>query len=535
MNLTKSFPLLAAVLLLLAGLAACSGSDGHDSKYIPEQELHALDAAIAANDTYYSHTKSRLRNMEARASKLHDPAQRGLAYAELANQVRFLDADSAINIADVAISNARQSGVDSVVTLAHLSRVNALTSAGIFNIAEREFLDITEGNLSPQSRLAYWEAGRNLYSTLQLYTQRNYDLSQKFARQAMAYDDTLIRHLPERDAFRSFLVAERLVVSGDNQKAKRKLEALMKSVDPNSNIYGMAAYQMALVYKNLDDERSYAAYMAKAAQANVRQSVREGLALFNLANWLYAQGELNKAFGYINFAMGQANDANARMRTANIATMLPLIDDAYRAESKTSHDMLIIYFVILALALFILGGMFFYILMQSKRGKENARKLRELSQAQKRHIANFLALCSTYYHKLNSLEQLVQRKISSGQTDQLVKLLKSGRYTEDKEDEIFKYFDRTFVEIFPDFIEQINLLLRPEERFPTEMSKKGLPLELRIYALVKLGITESTRIAQVLNYSVNTVYSYRNRMRNKAIDREHFEQQVVDFQAEHES
>ena len=129
----------------------------------------------------------------------------------------------------------------------------------------------------------------------------------------------------------------------------------------------------------------------------------------------------------------------------------------------------------------------------------------------------------------------MQRKISSGQTDQLVKLLKSGRYTEDKEDEIFKYFDRTFVEIFPDFIEQINLLLRPEERFPTEMSKKGLPLELRIYALVKLGITESTRIAQVLNYSVNTVYTYRNRMRNKAIDREHFEQQVVDFQAEHES
>lgn len=523
--------ILVTLLVVSSLFLACRNkSDQRKNDIMPISELRELDNAINRADEYYLATQRRLDSMERVATLQKNPINSALAYSRIANEMRVIRADSAIEIASKAMLKAAETENDSVKIVAKLSHICALASAGIFNQSEYEFFEVGKQSLTGDLRLEYWTVGRYLYSSMQLYTEENYDISKEFSRQAMAFDDSLMMYMDPKSPLRQFLIAERLVVNGDNQKARVNLEKLMKDVGPNSNIYGMAAYQMALVYKNTGNEKQYAAYMAKAAQANVQQSVREGLALFNLANWLYTKGELNKAFRYINFAMGQAIDANARMRTVNIASMLPLIDDAYRTENKNSHDKLLIYFAISSLLLVVLAVLLFLLIMQSKRSRENGRKLRALSQAQERHIANFLALCSTYYHKLNSLEQLVQRKIASGQTDQLVKLLKNNRYTEDGEDEIFEIFDRSFMEIYPDFIEQINLLLRPEERFESTPGKKGMHIELRIYALVKLGITESTRIAQILNYSVRTVYTYRNKMRNKAIDREHFEEQVQGFE-----
>lgn len=142
------------------------------------------------------------------------------------------------------------------------------------------------------------------------------------------------------------------------------------------------------------------------------------------------------------------------------------------------------------------------------------------------YIGNFIGLCSTYSEQYGSLVKLVDRKISSGQSSELLKMLKNGKIAETGSDDFYKTIDSVILDLYPDFIDRVNGLLRSEEQISLSSKNRELNPELRIYAFVKLGVTESTKIARILNYSVNTVYTYRNRMRNRAIDRDTFESDI---------
>lgn len=518
------------LLIILVGgivIAGCdSGHDSsHDNKNIPYDELRKLDALIAEAPGYISKACALVDSDARRAEKLpHGEA--AMLYADLTNRMSVMDADSAMDYANQSMKHAVASGVDSVIMYARLARLSSLTSAGIFNLAEKELTELEQTPMTLHERLNFLQIARQLYSYLYFYTVDYYPIAETFRKKSIAYDDSLIIYFPHKNDFCRFLVLERMVLNGDYHRARAGLDSMMRRLKPGEHLYGMCAYQMALTYKASGNERLYCTYMARAAGSDIQCGVREGLAMFGLANWLYEQGNVADAFRYINFAMREAMDGNARMRAVNIASMLPMIDETYRQNNKQSHDRLSLYVIISVILLLITIIVLTLLAVQHRRIAIDQRKLRALSKLQETHTANFLALCSTYYHKLNSLEMLVQRKIASGQTDELLKLLKSGRYTEEGKIEIFDIFDRSFLVIYPDFIEQINSLLRPEERY-----EKGdgttLHNELRIYALVKMGITESIRIAQILNYSVNTVYAYRNKMRNKAVNRDTFDDDVI--------
>ena len=127
----------------------------------------------------------------------------------------------------------------------------------------------------------------------------------------------------------------------------------------------------------------------------------------------------------------------------------------------------------------------------------------------------------------------MDRKISSGQASELLKTLKSGKIDESEDEDFYKQIDSVVMSLYPDFVERMNNLLRPEDKIT--ITDGSLTPELRIYAFVRLGVSESTRIAKILNYSVNTVYAYRNRMRNRAIDRENFESDVMRIGTEDEN
>ena len=168
-----------------------------------------------------------------------------------------------------------------------------------------------------------------------------------------------------------------------------------------------------------------------------------------------------------------------------------------------------------------------------RRGREYSKKLARTAELQETYIGHFIGLSSIYANRLDSLNKLVTRKLASGQVEELQQLIKSGKFAQQDDDEFYKIFDNAFLEIYPDFIDRINRLLRPDEQILIKNSKELTP-ELRIYAFVRLGVEESTRIAQILNYSVSTVYAYRNRMRHRAIDREHFDVQVQNIGKESE-
>lgn len=184
------------------------------------------------------------------------------------------------------------------------------------------------------------------------------------------------------------------------------------------------------------------------------------------------------------------------------------------------------YFVLLIILLVVSAFLVTVLIRQTRRRKANEIKLAMTSKRQESYIGNFVELYSTYAERLNRLTKLVSLKLSTGQTAELQKLIDSGKFTDQDNDDIYMIFDQAFLDIYPDFVEEVNKLLKAEEQIQIKTSNSLTP-ELRVYAFVRLGVEENIRIAQTLHYSINTVYAYRNRMRNKAIHRNTFDQDVM--------
>lgn len=514
-----------ALFVITAFVAECYA---RSSVELPKDELRRLNNTIKSSGSYMREETAKLDSLTRRflsVSSTEYQSRWRLAQA-LTEEYLPMRADSALRYSELAIRFAREGGLSEEEMRSRISRINALSTAGIFTRALDEFRAIDYRGLNEGMRIPYWLAGRKLFGYMRAYVEGDRHFFNEYSERYMQYDDSLTKYLPATDPMRTFFMAERYVGNGKFDEAKELLEGLIKKLPEESNLYGMVAFQLGEVARADGDQTGYASYLAKASISDIKGCVKDGLALPALADWLYKQGEFDDAFRYINFALEDAMSGNVRMRTVTIAALLPLIDEAYRNKINASRDELMIY-LLLVTVLFIISIALLVMLMRMiKRGRSNAVKLRNTARLQESYIGNFIGLCSSYAGRLQSLQKLVMRKVSLGQADELLRLVKSGKFGEDGIEDFYKVFDSAVLDIYPDFISSINNLLRPEERM--DLPKNGeLTPELRIYAFVRLGVDESTRIAQILNYSVSTVYAYRNRIRNKAIDRDRFDEEVA--------
>lgn len=491
---------------------------------VPDNDLRTLNEAIKHAPDYRAAKTRQLDSLKHQARLTKSAVRRFNLYMDIGNGYRTFNADSALQYFVMAENQAVQSGDVSLRHSADIGVVNGLTAAGFFIEATQRLDTLRKTAMPLEQRLAMWLSGRRLYSAMIGYVGEQGATFQQYRAQYLAFDDSLLVHLPHNSLTYRFIYAERLVSNGMNEEAAEWLQQILNTTPIQNNIYGKAAYQLAMVCRNRGDEQQYASYLTKAATSDVMGCVTEGWAMPKLAEWLYQNGKLDQAFIYINYALSEAKSGNARMRSVVISQMVPAIDDAYRKSLTSSRDKLVIYLCI-ATFLFVLAAILTVILLrQNKRSHETQKKITEYSRLQELYLGNFVSLCSTYSSKLQSWQKLVMRKLASGQTEDLLKTLKAGKLSGENED-FHSSIDKAFLELYPRFVEEINELLRTEEKM--ELKKKGtLPPELRILALLRLGVVESSRIAAILQYSANTVYAYRNKMRNKAIDRDHFEQQV---------
>ena len=290
----------------------------------------------------------------------------------------------------------------------------------------------------------------------------------------------------------------------------------------------MAAFQLAFVNMNLGNPAKYVEYLALSAESDIKQSVKEGIALPTLAYRLYEMGDIDDAFKYINFALEEANSGNIRMRMVSISAFMPLIDKAYRKKINDSNNKMLAYLLISTTLLIIALILSTSLIRNIRDSRAKEKKLATASKKLEAYVGNFIGLCSNYASRLDQFGKLITRKINARQTDDLLKLVSSGRFNEEDNDEFYRLIDKAILDLFPDFVDNINTLLMPDQQIALKPDMQLSP-ELRIYAFVRLGVDQSNKIAQILNYSSNTVYSYRNRMRNRAFDRDNFDKNVAEL------
>lgn len=274
-----------------------------------------------------------------------------------------------------------------------------------------------------------------------------------------------------------------------------------------------------------------------------------------LASVLYETGDIEEAYRCIKSSMEDAMFCNARLRTYEVSKIFPIIDLAYQENVNKQKAELQLFLILVSILSFFLIIAVIYVYRQMKRVarirkelyrtnvklselnqdlqssnsqlNEVNKELSEANQIKETYIGHFLDLCSTYINKLEKYQNTLNKKAVEKKLDELYKMLKSKEMIENELKELYENFDSIFLHLYPDFVEEFNSLLSENERFvlkPNEL----LNVELRIFALIRLGITDSSKIANFLHYSANTIYSYRTRVRNKAaVPRDQFEKMVM--------
>lgn len=310
----------------------------------------------------------------------------------------------------------------------------------------------------------------------------------------------------------------------------------LEKVSIGTRLFSLITFERSLLYEMTGNQIKQKEYLILSAISDIQASVKDNASLGTLAKILFNESDIDRAYRYINFSYDDAEFFNSNLRFVNIANTMPLITKAYEdksAKQKKQLQELVISIGLLSIFLiFAIYSLYKQVVKVSKARNELKilnedlkslyDKLSKVDKIKEHYIGSFLNLYSEYISKLDSYRKLVSKYVNNNQMNALLKLSKSKQLI-DEELEIFnKNFDESFLHIHPNFIESVNKLLKPENQLSIHNSSK-LNTELRILALIKLGITRSSNIAKILRFSVNTIYNYRAAINNRALDKDTFE------------
>lgn len=518
--------LFVSLFLFSILVASCSGTpaQSYRSPKVAE-ELKHLDKSLDERGLYAAEKRVTIDSLKNIARTSPDSTLVRRVLLELSEKYRPMNADSAVIAARHALTYSTPYLSYDEKIHGRLVGIQAIATSGLFYAALTRLDSIDTTGLSPELKIEYWKTARMAYSYAASHAQGMDSYVAELQKKQREYSDSLLKNLPPTDIMHRFLYCSDLVETSDWQRAEIMLTNFLKEVPETDNFHGMFAYQLAQAYKNQGDIDGYVENLAIAARSDLQANVKEGLALQELAKWLYQQGDYERANRYISLALADAISGNVRMRTATISDIASLIEATNQKELRTSHTSMTIYAITSTVLFIITSVLAIIFLITTKKIRGNEKKLSSSTKKLEAYVGNFISLCSNYSNRLNKLTLLVARKISAGQTDDLLKMINSGKISEEDSEGFYSLLDKAFLDLFPDFVESINALLKPDRQIELKPGELLTP-ELRIYVFIRLGITQSTKIAQILQYSTNTVYAYRNRMRNRAIDRENFEEQV---------
>ncbi len=407
-----------------------------------------------------------------------------------------------------------------------LKRIAGLPLVGLGTKAVNEYEEIPVDSLEPALRMAALEAGRQLYSYQSSFFINYPDEYKYWLDKSIEQQRILLELLPVTSDRYLLNQGEYFFLTGHPSEAKAVLLELLDRVPHDTNVAARASSILGRIAESRGNADEQLYYLARSAVSDIKSATREVVSLQELGMALYDRHEITKAYEYLDVAMHYAVDCNASMRMLQTSEALPVIADAHREVLAENRRWLYIAIGFMALLMVALVVALFKLRAEMRMMKELQHVLAGANHIKEMYMSQFLNLCTIYMNKLNQFCKIAARKISTGHTDELYKMTKSGKFVEEQSQEFYDTFDRDFLHIYPTFVDEVNGLMRSDAQI---VLKEGelLNTDLRILAFMRLGVEESTRIAQVLNYSVHTIYAYRNRLKNRAVDRDNFERDVM--------
>lgn len=509
---------LISLLFALAGAVDAIGA-GRFTAEDAEHALDVLDDSLALRNTFIQRRQADIDKLVEQLSQYPDSA--GLMM-RIAERYTAFNNDSALHY--LAMGYQRAQGEERIPF--QLKRSTLLPLTGAFQKAADLYGSYSADSIPPELLPLYYKSGRQMYSYMSTFSPEGSEQQDVYNRRSLELQNRLIDILPKDSQDYRYHLGEYYFETGQREKARPLLEDIFESESIESNLRARAAHHLSNIAKEENDQNAYIYYIAGSALADITSATREVAALQELGNYLYTQQDVDRSYNYLTMALASAVECGASLRVIESSRMLPLIERAKAAQIESRERTIYIILGILMIILLGLAITLGVLRLEMKRMRALQERLRTANKLKELYISQFLNLCSVYMDKLNQFCKIANRKISAGKVDDLYRLTKSGKFIEEQSKEFYDVFDTAFLHMYPDFAEKVNALLKPDDRI---VLKEGemLNTDLRILAFMRLGIDDTTRIAQVLNYSVNTIYAYRNRTKSRALNRETFESDVM--------
>ena len=511
--------------------------------------LNVLDEIVLNHQQYSNKKEEELHKLKELLTITRSGQQQFIVCGQLFDEYFYYQKDSALVYAKKRLNLAKQLNNDNLLVLAEINLASTNGSIGMYKEAF-DVLDSIDIAKYPQHKAYYNYECSVIYGYMSYYAVTAQDRD-KFTQITKSYLDSMIAVRPIDPNMLLLAKTDKYILSNDYEKALLLLNEQYPKLK-KMHIKAMLAYNFALAYRQKNDKKQELLWLTISSINDLRSVTKEYISLRSLAFELYESGDIDRAQKYMKCSLEDALFCNARLRTFEISNLMPFIDNAYQHVTKTRQRLLTIFVIVVSALLVFLLLAIVRVYRQMKKltlaRKElslvndklselndmllkNNNSLTEANIIKEEYIVKYMDQCSLYIDKMDEYRRNLHKTATTGKLEDLILKVKSKDFIEDVIHEFYQNFDRTFVQLFPGFVEELNLLLMPEERIHLKPGQL-LNLELRIYALIRLGINDSVKIAAFLRCSTNTIYNYRTRNRNNALgDRDSFEDNVTQIGA----
>lgn len=530
----------------------------HAQKVNLDSIYRNVDEAIAASPTYVASKEKNISQITAELRSVRQTADSLRICRHLFDEYAAFRNDSALHYITLCIDLAQRLGDKNTIDECRALAAFQCSSTGLY-VEARDLLGmISFADAAPYVRNRYLLAASHLYGELGFYGALQSFKTTYYAEQGRLNNIIFATFDHSDDGYLQRKEME-CYSKKDFRGALRYNDQRMKGLADDTRQYAVIAFYRYLDYTLTTDTTMQRYWLCKAAICDVKNAVMDQGALWELANQLQNDGDLERSQRYIQFAWQSATTFGTRVRNQQIIPVLSHIDNVVQDEQKTIYNRMVTVLICLAVLLAVLLILVFNMWKQHQRLRNTRDELRltndqlttlnndmhsanellnktllkqeelntQLAQANKlkeEYVGQFMRLCSQYIDRSDDFRKRVYKLLKKHDYDRLMDETKNKTIQEKDLNELYECFDSTFLHIFPTFVQDINALLRPEEQL--EMDGNHLTTQIRIFALIRLGINESAKIAEFLHYSVNTIYNYRAKIKNAAIDHDNFEEQV---------
>ena len=525
----------------------------HVAGALPADAFQRLDNLIATQPAIVAEKEARLTRMKADLARETSAAGRYSSLRRLYEEYSAYQYDSAYAYVSQCINLAMAMGNETLLNESRLNLAHILSTACLMDKARLTLSQVDTTRLSPSQLILYHRTRIDL-----LIYQAEYMQGTQYAeecvrqlvgeRRAAAAVD-----VPRDDVNSQITLAECYADGKQFQRAVDLLAKLMEKYHSGERLYSIITSTMSFYYSQMGDKDNQMKCLVLSAESDLKGCIRENTSLRAIADRLFDEGDIDRAYRYMRVAVDDANFYGTRLRNIQSSRIVPKILNAYQTkQERNSRNMMWLLAIISVIALLLVGGVIaIYQLLKRYRRLNEQKKaineklhqvniqlgdtveqlhesnalLREREKLKEEYIARFLTLSSRFIDRGEEQRKALYRLHRDRKTEELAHELKSTHFGNENAQLFYENFDNAFLNIYPTFVDEVNMLLQEGGKIEVKQGKR-LTTESRVLALIRIGITDNQSIANILRASLTTIYTYRSKLKARALDKDNFESDV---------